>query len=51
MKTTKLLILLLMIDAGVVFAMQLLRLNCWALICLYWGILTIKNLTDWRHSK
>lgn len=42
----KVLIYLLMIDAAIVFVMQILRLNAWAFICLYWLILTVKNTID-----
>ena len=42
----KALILALMIDALIVFIMQVFRMNPWFLICLYWFILTIKNTLD-----
>ena len=42
----KILIYLLMIDALLVFILQLLRVNAWAFICLYWLILTVKNTMD-----
>ena len=46
-KYSKILILALMIIALIVFIGQVLKLNCWLLICLYWLVLTIKNLFDW----
>ena len=42
----KTLILALMIDALIVFIMQVFRTNAWFLICLYWFILTVKNTLD-----
>lgn len=42
----KILILLLLIDAALVFVLQVKRLNAWAFICLYWAILTAKNALD-----
>lgn len=52
MKTTKILILLLLIDAGAVFVMQCLRWGgAFVFVALYWAILTAKNYLDWRHSN
>ena len=42
----KALILALMVDALVVFIMQVLKVNPWLLICLYWCILIVKNTLD-----
>lgn len=44
------LVLLLMVIAAVVFCGLLLHQNMWAMICLYWLALTIKNLIDWQES-
>ena len=44
------LILLLLLDAALVFVLQILRINAWHFICLYWAILTAKNVLDWRTS-
>ncbi|MCR4707148.1 MAG: hypothetical protein K5746_04285 [Clostridiales bacterium] len=44
--TTKILIFLLMVVAGVVFIGQVKKKNVWWLICLYWALLTIKNAVD-----
>lgn len=44
------LILLLMVIAAVVFCGLLLRQDMWAMICLYWFVLTVKNLIDWRDT-
>ena len=46
-KYSKILVLALMLIALIVFIGQVLKLNCWLLICLYWLVLTIKNLFDW----
>lgn len=46
-KYSKTLVLALMLIALIVFIGQVLKLNCWLLICLYWLVLTIKNLFDW----
>lgn len=40
------LIIALLIDAAIVFILQIAKVNAWLLICLYWLILTIKNLCD-----
>lgn len=45
-KYSKILVLALMLIALIVFIGQVLKLNCWLLICLYWLVLTIKNLFD-----
>jgi hypothetical protein len=42
----KILILALCIIAAIVFLMQMLHLNAWWMICLYWLVLTIKNAMD-----
>lgn len=42
----KFLILLLMLDAALIFVLQTLQLNSWPLICLYWFILTVRNAFD-----
>ena len=34
-----------------VFIGQLLHLNCWLNICLYWLVVTIKNYFDWKGTK
>lgn len=44
------LIYLLMLDALIVFFMQVNRVNAWAFICLYWLILTVKNTIDAREA-
>ena len=46
----KVLIWLLAIDALVVFVLQVNRINPWLIICLYWLILTIKNLIDVKRG-
>jgi hypothetical protein len=43
---TKKLIILLAIIAAVVFIGITLGMNMWLLICLYWIVLTIKNVLD-----
>ncbi len=51
MKLTKLLILALMINAAVVFVMQICRTPvAWVGVSLYWLILTIKNFVDWKRN-
>ena len=40
------LVILLMLDAAWVFAGLIRQKNRWAWICLYWFILTLKNLAD-----
>lgn len=45
------LVLALMVIAGLVFLGQVLRLNVWWLICLYWAVLTLKNYMDWSASR
>lgn len=50
-KATKILILLLLLDAALVFVLQVLRTPfAWVFVSLYWAILTIKNYIDWRNS-
>ena len=39
-------IVMLMLDAAVVFVGQVKKYNVWALVCLYWALLTVKNLCD-----
>ena len=39
-------IVLLMLISAVVFVMQIKRKNAWLLICLYWLVLTIKNIGE-----
>ena len=46
----KYLILFLMVDALIVFILQLLRVNAWAFICAYWLTLTVKNALDVKGS-
>ena len=41
-------ILALAIIAGIVFIGQVMKVNVWLLICLYWLTLTIKNFGDYR---
>lgn len=48
---TKILILALMINAGVVFCILASGNTCWELIVLYWFTLTVKNYLDWRNSR
>ena len=48
-KVKQMLILLLLIDAAAVFVMQVMKLNPWPFVCLYWAILTVKNALDWRE--
>ena len=50
-RISKNLILVLMVIALSVFIGQLLLLNCWLNICLYWLILTIKNYIDWKGTR
>ena len=46
----KMLIFLLLLDAAAVFVMQLCRWKgVWLFVALYWALLTIKNLRDWRR--
>lgn len=45
------LILLLLLDAALVFVLQICRVNAWIWICLYWAILTLKNALDWRAER
>lgn len=40
------LVIVLLVIAAVVFVMQVNHQNAWALICLYWAVLTIKNAMD-----
>lgn len=47
----KILILLLLIDAAVVFVLQVMRINPWIPVCLYWVILTAKNALDLRDEE
>ncbi len=52
MKTTKILILALLIDAAAVSVMQFVRWRgAWLFVTLYWVILTVKNYVDWRKSN
>ena len=54
LRAKKLLILILFLDAGIVFILQLAREPmAWLFIVAYWGILTIKNWIDWetRNGK
>lgn len=46
MTLSQLLILSLMIDAAWVFVGLVRKKNRWAWICLYWFILTAKNMVD-----
>lgn len=50
-RISKNLILVLLVIALSVFIGQLLHLNCWLNICLYWLVLTIKNYFDWKGTK
>ena len=50
MEMSKILILVLAVDALIVFVFQVLRINPWLLICLYWLILTIKNINDAKRK-
>ena len=43
---SQILVLLLMADAAWVFAGLVRKKNRWGWICLYWAILTVKNLAD-----
>lgn len=40
------LVIMLLVIAAVVFVLQINHKNAWALICLYWLVLTIKNAMD-----
>ena len=40
------LVIVLLVIAAVVFVMQVNHQNAWALICLYWLVLTVKNAMD-----
>lgn len=42
----QILIIALCAISAIVFAMQVKQKNAWALICLYWFVLTIKNAMD-----
>lgn len=46
-----LLVVLLMVIAAIVFVMQYKRINAWLLVCLYWAVLTIKNVMDYKDIK
>lgn len=46
-----LLVVLLMVIAAIVFVMQANKVNAWLLICLYWAVLTIKNVIDYKDIK
>lgn len=48
---SQLAVLMLMVDAGVVFAGLLQQKNMWILIVVYWFILTLKNLFDFVGSQ
>ena len=39
-------IVLLMLISAVVFVLQIQKKNAWWLICLYWAVLTLKNVMD-----
>ena len=45
------LILLLSLNAALVFVLQICRVSAWIWICLYWAILTLKNALDWREEQ
>ena len=45
------LIVLLMVIAAIVFVMQYKQINAWLLICLYWAVLTIKNVIDYKDIR
>ena len=46
-----LLVVLLMVIAAIVFVMQANKVNAWLFICLYWAVLTIKNVIDYYKGK
>lgn len=46
-----LLVVLLMVIAAIVFVMQANKVNAWLLICLYWAVLTVKNVIDYKDTK
>lgn len=46
MTVSQILVLALMADAAWVFAGLARKKNRWLWICLYWAILTVKNLID-----
>lgn len=46
-----LLVVLLMVIAAIVFVMQYKQINAWLLICLYWAVLTVKNVIDYKDIK
>ena len=46
---SQILVLLLMADAAWVFFGLIRQKNRWVWICLYWAILTLKNLADFLH--
>ena len=51
MKTTKILILTLLVNAALVFALQVTRSPiAWIFVSLYWLVLTVKNYVDWRRK-
>lgn len=51
-KLTKALILVLLLDAGLVFILQLQKSTwAWVFIATYWGVLTVKNFADWLQSN
>ena len=49
MTVSQALVLALMADAAWVFVGLIRKKNRWAWICLYWLILTLKNLADFMH--
>jgi hypothetical protein len=52
MKLTNILVTLLMVDAGVVLVLQLMRSPiAWVFVCVYWAILLVKNYVDWKRTN
>ena len=49
--TSALLVLGLAAIAAIVFVGQVKKKNVWWLICLYWLVLTIKNVVDWMGMR
>lgn len=46
MKAKNILIVLLMFISLTVLILHLMKVNAWIVICLYWLVLSIKNLVD-----
>ena len=49
--SSAILVLALAAIAALVFVGQVKKKNMWWMICLYWLILTAKNIVDWMGMK